>query len=40
MLCSPTLTSTGSPGTSRMATKVRNINARKVGMVSATRRRK
>src|SRR5580704_8529024 len=38
MPCSPTLTSTGSPGTSRIAAKVTNINATKVGSVNAIRR--
>src|SRR5262245_14035745 len=37
---SPTRTSTGSPGTSRMATKVTNISAKKVGIVSASRRQR
>src|SRR5512135_2118207 len=35
---SPTRTSTGSPGTNRIATKVTNISATKVGTVSARRR--
>ena len=34
------MASTGSPGTRRIATKVRNISARNVGIVRATRRRK
>src|SRR6185369_7079507 len=37
---SPTRTSTGSPGTSRIATNVTNISATKVGIVSAIRRRR
>src|SRR6185295_562335 len=35
---SPTRTSTGSPGTRRIATKVTNISAMNVGIVSASRR--